>query len=102
MACSAEYIRRITELLSPLGEVRTRKMMGDYVLYLDNKCILTLCDNTSYIKKAPPLKDILANCPTGYPYPDAKEYYILDNQPMQLIHDAVSTLWHSLPEPRKK
>lgn len=102
MACSAEYLDRITELISPLGVVRTRKMMGDYILYLDDKCVLTLCDNTTYIKKATCLEVILANCHTGVPYPGAKEHYILDGQPVQQIHDAVTALWHTLPEPRRK
>ncbi|MDE6040109.1 MAG: TfoX/Sxy family protein [Muribaculaceae bacterium] len=50
MACSIEYIDYICEILAPLGEVRYRKMMGDYVIYVNGKCVITACDNCAYIK----------------------------------------------------
>ena len=33
MACTNEFIEFVCETLRPLGEVRSRKMMGDYVIY---------------------------------------------------------------------
>jgi len=37
LACTTEYIDFICEVLAPLGEVRFRKMMGDYVIYVNDK-----------------------------------------------------------------
>jgi len=39
MACSPDFIDFILETLSPLGEVSSRKMMGDYVIYLNEECM---------------------------------------------------------------
>ena len=33
MACSTDFIEFVCNALAPLGEVRARKMMGDYVIY---------------------------------------------------------------------
>lgn len=33
MACSVDFIESVCEALAPLGEVRSRKMMGDYIIY---------------------------------------------------------------------
>ena len=49
MACTPEYIDFICEVLAPLGEVRPRKMMGDYLIYVNEKCVITACDNNSFI-----------------------------------------------------
>ena len=51
MACTTEYIDFICEVLAPLGVVRSRKMMGDYILYVNEKCVITVYDNNAFIKK---------------------------------------------------
>lgn len=35
MACPTDFIEFICDVLAPLGEVRSRKMMGDYVIYVN-------------------------------------------------------------------
>ncbi len=35
MACSTDFIEFICDVLAPLGEVRSRKMMGDDVIYVN-------------------------------------------------------------------
>lgn len=42
--CSPEYIEFVCAQLKGLGVVRSRKMMGDYVIYVDEKCVITACD----------------------------------------------------------
>ena len=35
MACTSEFIEFICDVLAPLGEVRPRKMMGEYIIYVN-------------------------------------------------------------------
>lgn len=102
MACSTEYIDFICEVLSPLGEVRSRKMMGDYVVYVNEKCVITACDNCAYIKKLKCIEPMMAEAETGYAYPGAKESYILDLSDQRKAREVISTLWEALPYPKKK
>ena len=53
MACTPEFIEFVCTELSPLGEVSARKMMGDYIIYVNGKCVITACDNTAFVKKLP-------------------------------------------------
>lgn len=53
MVCSEEFIERLCDMLSPLGEVRSRKMTGDYVIYVNEKCVITACDNIVFVKMLP-------------------------------------------------
>lgn len=104
MACSTEFIEWICETLAPLGEVRSRKMMGDYVIYVNEKCVLTACDNNAYVKKLPCIAELMADAECGSPYPGAKEAYILDFADRNKAVKVIETIWAELPfpKPRKK
>lgn len=51
MACSTEFIEFVCDVLAPLGEVRSHKMMGDYIIYVNGKNVITACDNIAFVKK---------------------------------------------------
>lgn len=102
MACSTEFIDFICQTLSPLGEVRSRKMMGDYVIYVNGKCVITACDNNAYVKKLPCIAGIMADAESGCPYPGAKEAYILDLSDTHNTLKVIELLWDHLPFPKSK
>ena len=102
MACSTEFIDFICQTLSPLGEVRSRKMMGDYVIYVNGKCVITACDNNAYVKKLPCIAGIMADAESGCPYPGAKEAYILDLSDTRNALKIIELLWDHLPFPKSK
>ena len=102
MACTQEYIAYICEVLAPLGEVRSRKMMGDYVIYLNEKCVITACDNNAFVKKLDCIAPLMSDAETGYAYKGAKESYILDFVDHRKAREVVSILWNALPFPKKK
>lgn len=102
MACSIEFIENLCGILSPLGEVRSRKMMGDYVIYVNDKCVITACDNLAYIKKVPRIEALMTNAETGTPYSGAKEAYILDLSDHSATLKVVTELWEALPFPKSK
>lgn len=102
MACSSEFIDYLCEVLSPLGEVRARKMIGDYVIYVNEKCVITACDNNAFVKKLPCIAELMSEAEVGCPYPGAKEAYILDVSNHSLTLKAISTIWKVLPFPKKR
>ena len=104
MATTQDYLAFVLEQLPPLWEIRSKKMFGEYMVYLNDKPILTLCDNTVFVKKLPVLDGIMANAPCGGPYEGAKESYILDIEDRNLT-ERVLTLAEAatpVPKPRKK
>ncbi len=102
MACSTEFIEYICDVLSPLGEVRSRKMMGDYVIYVNEKSVITACDNNAFIKKLPCIGELMAGAECGCPYPGAKEAYILDFADTRKALKVIGTIWNELPFPKSK
>jgi TfoX/Sxy family transcriptional regulator of competence genes len=102
MACTTEYIDFILEILAPLGEVCSRKIMGDYVIYLNDKCVITACDNIAFIKKLSCISELMADAETGCAYQGAKESYILSFDDQKKARKVISTLWDALPFPKSR
>ena len=102
MACSQKFIELVCSTLSTLGEVKSRKMMGDYIIYLNGKCVASACDNNLYVKMYPQLEELLKGAEIGKPYQGAKDHYILDETNPALIRKAISLILDILPERKRK
>lgn len=102
MACTIEFIDLVCEALAPLGEVRARKMMGDYVIYVNEKCVITACDNRAFVKKLGCIAPLMSDAETGCAYKGAKEGYILDFSNERKAREVISVLWEALPFPKKR
>ena len=53
MATSKEYIEFVCEQLQGINGVTYKKMFGEYMVYVQGKPLLLVCDNTVMIKKLP-------------------------------------------------
>lgn len=78
MATTREYIEYVCEQITGIGEINYKKMFGEYMIYVNKKPILMVCDNTVYIKKLDCIKEMMTDASVGFPYPGAKEHYILN------------------------
>lgn len=102
MACSTDFIEFVCQILAPLGEVRAHKMMGEYVIYVNDECVITACDNMAFVKKLPCMAALMADAETGRAYAGAKEGYILDFHDQRKTRLVIETLWEHLPFPKSK
>lgn len=102
MACNIDFIESLCTLLAPLGEVSYRKMMGDYVIYVNGKCVITACDNLAYVKKLQSIAGQMADAESACPYPGAKEAYILDISDSRKVLNVIRALWDELPFPKTR
>lgn len=102
MATSSEYIEFVCEKIKDFGAVRSRKMFGEYMVYINDKPIFTVCDNTVYVKKLPQIENLMCAAVCGYPYDGAKECYILDVENTDLLSSLIPVLEEVTPLPKKK
>lgn len=102
MACSQEYIEFVCSQISEAGYLEIKKMFGEYCVYLDEKPVILACDNTCYVKKVPEIEDLMIDAECGYPYPGAKEHYILDIEHKSEALKIVRVLALVLPYPKPK
>lgn len=104
MSTTADYMEFICEQIVGVGEIRYKKMFGEYMLYVNDKPVLLICDNTVFVKKLEPLAQLLENAPSGFPYKGAKEHHILDIENRELSKEVITILESitPVPKPRKK
>ena len=104
MSTSKEYIEFVCEQIYRYGAVTYRKMFGEYMVYLGGKPVLTVCDNTVFVKKLPELSELMAGADCGFPYEGAKEQYILDIENRELAEKLLPLVAEltPLPKPKKK
>ena len=102
MASDLDYIIFVTEQIRDLGYIRYMKMFGDYMIYVEEKPTLMICDDTIYIKKLEVLEGLMEDAETGKPYPGAKEHYILDPDNKELLEVVIKTALPYLQIPKSK
>lgn len=102
MATSAEYIEFVCEQIHRAGEIRYRKMFGEYMVYVNDKPILLVCDNTVYVKKREEIHKIMMGSALGIPYDGSKEHYILDIENSELCCEVIRLLEPVIPVPKSR
>ena len=102
MASDPGFVNYICEQLEGLGAVRARKMFGEYMLYLNDRPILLVCDDTPYVKMLPCLAQLLKDRPAAPPYEGAKEHYVLDPDDGETLRRAAELVSPNSQPPRKR
>ena len=73
MATTKEFHDFILENLQKVGEVSTRKMMGEYCVYYQGKMIGDICDNCLFLKPTASVLRLLPDAERAYPYEGSKD-----------------------------
>ena len=104
MATSADTIAFIVEQLAGAGAVSTRKMFGEYAVYLDGKVVALVCDDSLFVKPTPGALALLEAPAMGPPYPGAKPHILADgllDEPDALVA-LVLAVARDVPPPKPK
>ena len=104
MATSKEYFDFVCGQLDGIGGVTGRKLFGEYLIYIHEKPVLLVCDNTVMVKKVPELAALLSGAPEDVPYEGARPHYVLDIEDRELVRAAVEVreAVTRVPKRRKK
>ena len=104
MASTEGFIVFVTDQIVGFRNVRYRKMFGEYMVYVNDKPILLICDDTVYVKMHDEIKEQMQGAETGTPYKGAKLHYILDIENQEHTMEIVRVLEviTPLPKPKKK
>lgn len=100
MATSEDYIEFVCGQLAGTGSVRRRKMFGEYMVYVNDKPLLLVCDNTVFVKMLPELAETLSDAKTALPYEGGKLHYVLDIEDRELARTVVGLLEPVTPLPK--
>jgi|GEM_PF-170067 len=79
MACSLDFIEFVSSQIATAGTVRYRKMFGEYMIYVDEKPVIIVCDNIPYVKEHEAIKSMMLSAERGFPYEGAKEMILIED-----------------------
>lgn len=102
MATDLSFIEYICEQLHDVGELRYRKMFGEYMVYVNDKPVIIVCDNTVFVKQLDCIAEAMQDAKTGSPYKGAKPHYILDIDNADFAKEIVCELEAVTPLPQKR
>lgn len=102
MATSESFITFVCEQIRGDYAVRYKKMFGEYMVYVNDKPVLLVCDDCVYVKKLPQLAALLQDADVGVPYDGAKEHYVLDVEDADTAAAVIRILEQITPVPKKK
>ncbi len=104
MATSIQAYEFIMEQLNKVGDITTRKMMGEYLVYFKRKLIGNICDDQLYLKPTDSALRLLPDAERDYPYEGSKtQMIIMDNlDHTELLSAVLHAMYEELPEPKSK
>ncbi|GAB6394836.1 MAG: competence protein TfoX [Bacteroidales bacterium] len=102
MATTIDFIEYVCDQIAGSGDIRYRKMFGEYLVYVNEKPVLLVCDNIVFVKILPCLNEMMKDAEKGFPYNGAKEHYMLDIDNGKFCKKVVATLEPNIPLPKPK
>lgn len=100
MATSKEFHDYILECLCRAGNVSTRKMMGEYLVYFNGRLAGDICDNCLLLKQTEASLRLLPNAEKEYPYEGSKTLMLVveDVENKELMRQIINEMYPQLPE----
>lgn len=84
MASEESMVEHICDQMQAAGDIKYRKMFGEYGIYLGAKFIGTICDNTLYLKVTAEAQDLEPHLELAPAYEGAKPSFRI---PAEMLDD---------------
>ena len=102
MATSREFVDFVLDQCAGLP-VRTRPMMGEYLLYYRDKLAASLCDNRMLVKDLPAARTRMPDAVLEAPYPGAKDMLVVEHlEDRVFLAELLEAIYPELPAPKPK
>lgn len=104
MASDENFVKFISEQIESSGQIRYRKMFGEYALYCNEKVVALICDNQLFIKPSNAGREFIGNVVEQPPYKGAKPSFLIEDQieNKEWLSELIRLTEMELPEPKKK
>jgi len=104
MASDQSFVDFITDQISSLKTITSKKMFGEYAIYSDNKVVALVCDNKLFVKPTSGGRIFIGEPVEAPPYPNAKPCFLIEDkfEDREWISNLISITADGLPEPKPK
>lgn len=103
MASSKAYLEFILEQLSGLNGITYRAMMGEYILYYNDRIVGGIYDDRLLVKPVKAAIRLMPNASLELPYEGAKEMLLVDDvDNRDFLTSLFESMYEELPIPKLK
>ena len=104
MASDQSFVEFIVDQIEGVGQITSKKMFGEYALYLNGKVVALICDNRLFIKPTEGGRAFIGDVVEAPAYKGAKPSFLIDArvEDRQWISDLIRITYEELPEPKIK
>jgi TfoX/Sxy family transcriptional regulator of competence genes len=106
MATSQETVDYMVDQLSDAGEIRAKRMFGEWGIYCDDKFIGVICNDTLFIKTTPAGLDHCGeDAEQAPPYKGAKPSLVISEAQLEdrtWLKQLINVTYAALPKPKPK
>ena len=104
MATEESFARYALEQIRSSSPARLQKMFGEYALYVGDKVVALLCDNSFFLKPTEAGRALIGKPAMGPPYPGAKPFFVVDEylDDTDVLTALVEATAAELPAPKPK
>lgn len=104
MASDQSTVDFIVDQIAGAGTVTSKKMFGEYALYVDGKVAALVCDNRLFVKPTDAGRAFIGEPVEGHPYPGAKPCFLIEDRidDREWLAELVRITAAALPEPKPK
>ena len=103
MASSKEYLDFLLEQLSELTDITYKSMIGEYIIYYQEKIVGGIYDDRFLVKPVKSAIKLMPNADYELPYEGAKEMLLVDNvESREFLTVLIDAMYDELPASRRK
>ncbi len=105
MATAESTVDFLTDQIVEAGNIRSRKMFGEYAIYCNEKVIALVCDDQLFVKPTEAGKAFIGNVTEAPPYPGSKNYYWIDEskwEDREWLTELIAITTKEVPAPKVK
>jgi TfoX/Sxy family transcriptional regulator of competence genes len=104
MSSSSDTVQYIVDQVGLGRRLTSKKMFGEFALYLDEKIVALVCDDQLFLKPTNQAKAFLGKVNLAPPYSGAKDYFLLTDEleDPDRLKEVVLITAGALPDPKPK
>lgn len=102
MASTKSYLEYVLDLLSGLDGISYRAMMGEYILYYQDRVFGGIYDDRFLVKPVKAAVSMLPDAEYEIPYDGAKEMLLVDTEDRDFLKELSEAMYPELPAPKKR
>ncbi len=105
VATKQSTIDYLVDQIAGAGNIRFRKMFGEYALYCNEKVVALVCDDQLFIKPTKAGREFIENLEEAPPYPGAKNYFLISGDLWEngaWLSELIAKTADELPIPKPK